>query len=577
MNPLTNVKNTQKLNQRELELGLIGKKSWHDQYKDSAWIFVGGLPYDLTEGDIICVFSQYGEIVNINLTRDKKTGKSLGYAFVCYEDQRSTVLAVDNLNGIKILNRTIRVDHAANYRPPKETGDEDEIVKELRAEGCAPQVPESSSSEEGEVKDSPPSPPKKLKKEKLEKKMKRRKPKKRKKKKDSRKGGSSSSSSSSSSDSDSSSPGRRGSTDTDLPSRLKEEPSTYDKYSQHVPSSRRPTNSSSSSSTLDLAGSKRKYNDISEKYEAKLRQPVLPSSYPEPSNRVRSVEERFDARREYSRNNTNRPGTARGARFAEGGRRSPYTDRPRSPPRGKAEYRDYDQPAFREDLRDPNRGSRFPAREENYRGRENAYIRRETGYHAREGAYVSRDGGTGYPPRENLYPPREGTGLLRDPIYPPRDPSYAQREPAYSQRDTGYPPRGGGYLPRDDSHTSRNHRHLREEEYVQRDTRYQQRDSGYTQRETPAYRQREPPYTERDRTYTQRERTYPERNRGYPDKNRTFSEGANLERTRGGAEDYRRERTFRASDENRDRNYNRKPDFERERRRNDRNYDRRER
>ena len=54
-----NVKNIQKLNQRELELGVIGKKSWHDEYKDSAWVFIGGLPYDLTEGDIVCVFSQY--------------------------------------------------------------------------------------------------------------------------------------------------------------------------------------------------------------------------------------------------------------------------------------------------------------------------------------------------------------------------------------------------------------------------------------------------------------------------------------------------------------------------------------
>ncbi len=52
------MKNLQKMNQLELERGYVGKKSWHDQYKDSAWIFVGGLPYDLTEGDIITVFSQ---------------------------------------------------------------------------------------------------------------------------------------------------------------------------------------------------------------------------------------------------------------------------------------------------------------------------------------------------------------------------------------------------------------------------------------------------------------------------------------------------------------------------------------
>jgi len=28
------------------------------QYKDSAYVFAGGLPYELTEGDVICIFSQ---------------------------------------------------------------------------------------------------------------------------------------------------------------------------------------------------------------------------------------------------------------------------------------------------------------------------------------------------------------------------------------------------------------------------------------------------------------------------------------------------------------------------------------
>lgn len=40
--------------------------------------------------------------MNINLVRDKKTGKSKGFCFICYEDQRSTILAVDNFNGIKV-------------------------------------------------------------------------------------------------------------------------------------------------------------------------------------------------------------------------------------------------------------------------------------------------------------------------------------------------------------------------------------------------------------------------------------------------------------------------------------------
>jgi len=47
MNPITNMKNLNKMNDREIEMGLAGTgKSWHNEYKDSAWIFAGGLPYD---------------------------------------------------------------------------------------------------------------------------------------------------------------------------------------------------------------------------------------------------------------------------------------------------------------------------------------------------------------------------------------------------------------------------------------------------------------------------------------------------------------------------------------------------
>lgn len=138
MNPLTNMKNVLKLSEQELETNNI--TSWHDQYRDSAWIFVGGLPYDLSEGDIICIFSQYGEIVNINLIRSKDTGKSKGFCFLCYEDQRSTVLAVDNFNGIKVMNRTIRVDHVADYKVPKEHKNTEVETKKLYSEGCAPKL-----------------------------------------------------------------------------------------------------------------------------------------------------------------------------------------------------------------------------------------------------------------------------------------------------------------------------------------------------------------------------------------------------------------------------------------------------
>lgn len=73
MNVIQEIK---RINERELEQGVSGKASWHYEYKDSAWVFAGGFPYDLTEGDILCVMSQWGEIEDINLCREKDTGKS---------------------------------------------------------------------------------------------------------------------------------------------------------------------------------------------------------------------------------------------------------------------------------------------------------------------------------------------------------------------------------------------------------------------------------------------------------------------------------------------------------------------
>ncbi|XP_054796190.1 zinc finger CCCH domain-containing protein 25 [Prosopis cineraria] len=129
MNPLTLVKRIQNINSKEASLGISEEASWHAKYKDSAYVFVGGIPFDLTEGDLLAVFAQYGEVVDVNLVRDKGTGKSKGFAFLAYEDQRSTNLAVDNLNGAQILGRIIRVDHVTKYKKNEEEDEETERQK----------------------------------------------------------------------------------------------------------------------------------------------------------------------------------------------------------------------------------------------------------------------------------------------------------------------------------------------------------------------------------------------------------------------------------------------------------------
>jgi RNA-binding motif X-linked protein 2 len=91
------------------------------------------LNYELTEGDVITIFSQYGEVMDVNLPRDKETGKTKGFGFLMYQDARSCVLAVDNLNGAKVLERTLRVDHVQNYRQTKVKGEDGEMAEREEA------------------------------------------------------------------------------------------------------------------------------------------------------------------------------------------------------------------------------------------------------------------------------------------------------------------------------------------------------------------------------------------------------------------------------------------------------------
>ena len=72
------------------------------------------------------------------MVRDRETGKSKGFCFMKYDDQRSTVLAVDNFNGATLLGRTLRVDHSREYRQKTKR-------KRRRGDG------ESESEEESEV------------------------------------------------------------------------------------------------------------------------------------------------------------------------------------------------------------------------------------------------------------------------------------------------------------------------------------------------------------------------------------------------------------------------------------------
>ncbi|KAL8938636.1 MAG: hypothetical protein Q9216_003783 [Gyalolechia sp. 2 TL-2023] len=121
---MNTIREIQRLNKLELENGVAPEASWHRDHADSAYIYIGGLPYNLSEGDIVTIFSQFGEPTFVKLVRDKETGKSKGFAYLKYEDQRSTDLAVDNLGGATVVGRMLKVDHT-RYKKRDDEEDED--------------------------------------------------------------------------------------------------------------------------------------------------------------------------------------------------------------------------------------------------------------------------------------------------------------------------------------------------------------------------------------------------------------------------------------------------------------------
>ena len=125
---MNTIREIQNLNKRELDASVSPEASWHADYRDTAYVYIGGLPFDLSEGDILTIFSQYGEPTYVNLIRDKESGKSKGFAFLKYEDQRSTDLAVDNIGGASVMGRVLKVDHTRYKRKDGEEEEEKERV-----------------------------------------------------------------------------------------------------------------------------------------------------------------------------------------------------------------------------------------------------------------------------------------------------------------------------------------------------------------------------------------------------------------------------------------------------------------
>eukprot|EP00736_Rhodelphis_marinus_P005518 Rmarinus@m.22079 len=80
------------------------------QTKPRCSVFVGNMPYDASESELLDIFKVAGPVVHVRIMTDHKTGKSKGYGFVEFRDPETARSALRNLNGHEYRGRRLRVD-----------------------------------------------------------------------------------------------------------------------------------------------------------------------------------------------------------------------------------------------------------------------------------------------------------------------------------------------------------------------------------------------------------------------------------------------------------------------------------
>ncbi|WP_064000371.1 RNA recognition motif domain-containing protein [Campylobacter iguaniorum] len=75
-------------------------------------IYVGNLPYRMTEAELREAFSEFGEVTRAKIVKDKETNRSKGFGFIEMSSDAEAKKAIDGINGKEVGGRALRVNEA---------------------------------------------------------------------------------------------------------------------------------------------------------------------------------------------------------------------------------------------------------------------------------------------------------------------------------------------------------------------------------------------------------------------------------------------------------------------------------
>ena len=90
-------------------------------YRRTMNIYIGNLPYSVSEDDLRTKFSEFGQVHSANIITDKFSGRSKGFGFVDMPNDGEAREAIDAMNDKDFKGRTIKVNEARprEQRPPR--------------------------------------------------------------------------------------------------------------------------------------------------------------------------------------------------------------------------------------------------------------------------------------------------------------------------------------------------------------------------------------------------------------------------------------------------------------------------
>ncbi|KAL0019443.1 hypothetical protein WJX79_010976 [Trebouxia sp. C0005] len=95
---------------RAVVLEMIGDLPEADSKPPTNMLFIAKLNQVTTEEDLETIFGRFGNITSCDIIKDKKTGDSLCYAFLGYDNDTSCEDAYEKMNNVLIDDRRIKVD-----------------------------------------------------------------------------------------------------------------------------------------------------------------------------------------------------------------------------------------------------------------------------------------------------------------------------------------------------------------------------------------------------------------------------------------------------------------------------------